>query len=267
MKKRNMIIINVLALSFLVSTTACSTTLEKLPGQLNNEDIQQVLEQQGFVSVDENGYTNLQTNTLQDRIATLPTGSLSEAEKEGLLLMREEEKLAHDVYLKLYEKWSLKPFTNISNSEQTHTDAIKVLLDKYELSDPNQPEVGVFKNPDLQALFTSLANTGQESLIAALKVGATIEDLDIKDLQKELEKTSNEDIRMVYEELMRGSRNHMRAFIKNLKNNGGEYTPQYITQAEFDAIISADIERGANATTGQMAGSGVGNGPQRGLNN
>lgn len=49
--------------------------------------------------------------------------------------MREEEKLARDVYLTFGEKWGLTLFTNIAKSEQTHTDAVKTLLDRYEIKD------------------------------------------------------------------------------------------------------------------------------------
>jgi len=64
-------------------------------------------------------------------IKDIPESQLSESEMQGLILMREEEKLARDVYTTLGEKWDLNIFINIAGSEQTHTDAVKYLLDRY----------------------------------------------------------------------------------------------------------------------------------------
>ena len=86
--------------------------------------------------------------------------------------MREEEKLADDVYIMLYEKWGKRIFQNISRSEQTHTDAIKALLTRYELPDPASSSTGVFTNPDLQTLYNDLIARGSESLAEAFEVGA-----------------------------------------------------------------------------------------------
>jgi len=112
--------------------------------------------------------------------------------------MREEEKLARDVYQVLYQQWGHQVFANIFQSEQRHMDAVKALLDKYNLVDPvTDSRVGVFTAPEMQTLYDSLITEGRTSLVAAFNVGATIEDLDIKDLYELLEKTDNDDIKMV----------------------------------------------------------------------
>jgi hypothetical protein len=85
---------------------------------------------------------------------------------------------------------------------------------------------------------------GNASVLDAYKVGATIEDLDIFDLKNALTTIDNQDIKLVYDMLTKGSRNHMRSFYKNILNVGSTYTPQYITQAEFDAIINSPMETG-----------------------
>ena len=178
-------------------------------------------------------------------ISTLPLENLTADEKEGLVIMREEEKLARDVYLTLYNKWGLSIFRNIASSEQTHTDSIRYLIERYNLTDPVTDEtIGVFTNQTFQDLYTALVKQGEQSLIEALKVGATIEDLDIKDLQEFIEGTDNQDIITIYENLLRGSRNHMRSFDKQLTQNGGTYTAQYLEQAEIDKILAGSQERG-----------------------
>ncbi len=170
---------------------------------------------------------------------------LTAKEKETLLLMREEEKLARDVYTFLYTKWNLQIFVNIGESEQRHMDAMLQLLTKYDLPDPvGSNSAGKFSNTRLQELYNQLTVQGSTSLAAALKVGATIEDLDIFDLEKALTEINSQDIRTVYENLNRGSRNHLRAFYSNLVSRGETYVPQYISQTEFDAIVSSSKESG-----------------------
>lgn len=171
--------------------------------------------------------------------------SATENEERWLKLMREEEKLARDVYLTLGNMWGMRIFSNIANSEQTHTDAIKTLLEQYELEDPvTDDTVGVFTDPGLQKLYNDLTEQGSESLLAALLVGATIEDLDIADLDKAMAENSKKDIEVVYQNLQKGSRNHMRAFVRQIEQNNGTYTPQHISVSDYEDILSSSQERG-----------------------
>jgi len=180
-----------------------------------------------------------------DFISDIPKSDLNDVEKAGLILMREEEKLARDVYVTLGEKWNLPMFSNISRSEQIHTDAVKALLDRYEIEDPIKDNTtGVFTSPELLELYNTLVAKGSTSLMDALEVGATIEDLDIKDLNELLAKTDNEDITVTYDFLNMGSRNHMRAFSRQINNRGGFYTLQYISSSEYENILSSQHERG-----------------------
>ncbi len=176
-------------------------------------------------------------------LATIPSGELSEEERESIFYMREEEKLARDVYLYLYEKWGLQIFQNIARSEQQHMDMVKTLIDRYGLEDPAKDR-GVFTNPDLQALYDELIQKGSQSPEEALKVGALIEEVDIKDLKEWLSKVDNADITQVYENLMRGSRNHLRAFTSVLKQYGVTYQPQVLSLEEYTSIISGEMETG-----------------------
>lgn len=194
---------------------------------------------------------------------SLPKAELSEFEKTSLAFMREEEKLAHDVYLTLFEQWKSPIFKNIAASEMQHTTQVGRLLNRYELADPYQEATGSFSNTDLQKLYTDLVAAGKVSLIEAYKVGATIEDLDISDLQKALKEIDNIDIRTVYQNLMKGSRNHLRSFYAQLKALGVEYTAQYIDAAELEKIVTTPHERGrvdADGNPVSPIGRGRGNG-------
>lgn len=165
--------------------------------------------------------------------------SLSDAESSGILFMREEEKLARDVYLYLYELYPLRPFLNISKSEQAHMDAMLYLIDTLGLVDPvgdNPP--GVFQNVELQELYDELIERGSESKEEALRVGALIEEVDIIDIQTELdENASHEEVIRVYSNLLRASGNHLRAFVGVLRVNGVEYEPVLLDSTKFRLII------------------------------
>ncbi len=170
---------------------------------------------------------------------------LTTDERKWLIFMREEEKLARDVYTTLGNKWKLNIFSNIANSEQTHTDAVKALLIRYEIEDPSANEsIGVFTSPVIQKLYNDLITQGEKSSLDALIVGATIEDLDINDLDDAISNTRKSDILQVYKNLQKGSRNHLRAFSRNIESSGAIYVPKYISQELFNSIISSPQEKG-----------------------
>ncbi len=161
------------------------------------------------------------------------------AEDEGLLYMREEEKLARDVYLALYEEWGARTFLNIAQAEQQHMDAVGALLEARGIEDPvSGSAFGEFKNADLQALYTSLVGQGMQSLPDAYRVGSTIEDLDIYDLKEFLSLTTDEAEIFVYTNLLRGSENHLRSFVKQLNRYNETYTALYISEEELVSILS-----------------------------
>ena len=183
--------------------------------------------------------TTQQTEPVQQETASIvvPTG-LSQEEYDGLLLMREEEKLARDVYLELSDIWGVRVFSNIAGSEQTHMDAVLTVMETYHMDDPIQDDSrGIFTNPELADLYEQLIEKGSISLTDAFTVGAIIEDLDIKDLRELLSETENADIIRVYENLEKGSENHMRAFIRQIENNRSSYEAQFITAEELAEIL------------------------------
>ena len=145
-------------------------------------------------------------------VGKVSAATLSPAEEQALILMREEEKLARDVYLQLYDQFKSRIFRNIAKSEQTHMDALKTLLDRYGIQDPATQEIGVFTNVDVQALYNSLMESATDSLVEALETGIEIEREDIKDLQDSLNITKQRDIKKVFTNLLRASNNHLESF-------------------------------------------------------
>jgi len=196
--------------------------------------------------VDAEGNSTFDSTVLGTTIAALPVETLSAAESASLIFMREEEKLAQDVYTQLGTVWGSQSrvFGNIARSEATHTEAIRQLLLRYTLADPAATlAAGVYQNASLQTLYTQLVAAGTPALVEALKVGAAIEEIDMIDLNKALLEIDNQDIVLVYQNLLKGSRNHLRAFVNALAGQGVTYAPQYMALADFQAIISTPMER------------------------
>ena len=164
--------------------------------------------------------------------------ALSEAEAEELTYMREEEKLARDVYILMHDLWTASIFDRIATSEQQHMDTMEKMVVKYNLPDPVLPGYGTFTNLYLQSKYDELIALGDDSYVDGLYVGATIEEIDMIDIQHAIEVTAHIDLITAYQHLLEGSKNHLRAYVGALAGQGIEYTPQYISQELFDAIMS-----------------------------
>lgn len=157
--------------------------------------------------------------SIDNSLVTTEAGyDLSQEEIDGLIHMRLEEKLARDVYTTLGNTWNYKVFLNIKVSEQAHMEAVKRLLVKYGIDDPiTNDEVGVFPDPQFQALYDQYVLQGNISDYEAFLVGKTIEELDIVDLQNQLTNVvDNPDIIRVYQNLTTASESHLAAFNKCL---------------------------------------------------
>lgn len=179
---------------------------------------------------------------------------LSTQEQNDLIFMREEEKLARDVYLQLYRQWNLNIFNNIATSEQNHTDSVKAVLDAYNIADTASSSEGVFNNSSLQALFDQLMSRGSISLVDALEVGILIEETDIQDLLNTMNNTTNAQILQMYTNLLNGSYNHLRAFVRQLNQQGISYTPGIITREQADIILSLtnNVSQGSTLSTDSL---------------
>ena len=208
------------------------------------------------------GNTGSTGNGTGTSVLDIPSSDLSADEAAALLFMREEEKLARDVYNTLYTTWGIQTFPNIASSEQIHMDEIKLLLDRYALADPALAP-GQFTNPDLQALYNQLVAQGSLSIGDALKVGAAIEEIDILDLQTRFAQTDNADIQLAYNNLMNGSFNHLKAFTSVLTQQTAEtYQPQYLPADQYQVIITSTNGNGNLNGNGNQGSNGQGNGAQ-----
>ncbi|MEN2282254.1 DUF2202 domain-containing protein [Algoriphagus sp. SE2] len=183
----------------------------------------------------------LSISSCQEDEKPLQTSGLTEADQTTLLYMREEEKLAHDIYINAFDKYGVLAFQNIATSETKHIEAVLNAMNRYQVTDPlnGSTDVGEFTIPEIQDLYLQLLEKVNESQNEALLVGLLIEDLDIYDLENAIAETNNTTLSFLYENLKCGSMNHMRSFESLASLSSLIYTPIYISQSEYESIISS----------------------------
>lgn len=255
---KKILLFAILPLIVIFLFTACTTDninqiSEDIVSGGSTDDVSEILQ------VDDEGNTRFDTGVLGKLLNEATAAELSDEEISGIQFMLEEEKLARDVYKKLYEKWSQQSFLNISGSEETHINAVRSLAEKYEVNiDFYNDEIGEFTDEKLLGLYNDLVAQGSDSLLEALKVGALIEEIDIIDLEEYLDQTDNEDIKLVYQNLIRGSRNHLRSFVRTMTRQGQDYEPQRLGKTNYEEIINSENERGSTGQGGGMNSKGQG---------
>ena len=188
-------------------------------------------------------------------------GTLTPAMTEQLTRMREEEKLARDVYITLARTSGLQIFERIAKAESQHMHAVSQLTGGALPANAGvELPVGNFVDPQFQALYGSLVASGNASPVAALTVGVRIEEMDIRDLQALLSQNPPQNIARVLEHLQQASKNHLRAFSQELGRMGGAYTPEFLNQQEFNKIVNSNDERGNGMGQSQESGNRQGKG-------
>lgn len=202
-------------------------------------------------------------------LSPISSSTLTATEIEALQFMREEEKLARDVYLVLYDQWGLPIFQNIAGSEQVHMDTVLDLMQRYEIADSAANfGPGQFANADLQALYDQFVVNGSQSLADALHVGGLVEETDIADLESRLAVMQNGEVTQAFNNLRQGSLNHLRSYANMLERQTGEvYQPQVLTAAAYADALAGTSGGFGGQNQGQGNGRGNGNGQGNGSGN
>ncbi len=174
---------------------------------------------------------------------TLQTNyNLTQEDKDALAYMWNEEKLAKDIYMTLYNLYSDNPYSKVlynisTRSESTHQGMVEYLAQKYDLNITNPPTyaehydenelekygVGEFFVNEIQNLYNTLYEKGSQSMQDALEVGCMVEVTDVDDLNERIAEANASgalDLVTVFENLRQGSYNHYWAFDRALKNMG-----------------------------------------------
>jgi hypothetical protein len=146
-------------------------------------------------------------------LSTVPTGTLSDAQKSTLVAMAQEEKLARDLYTAFAARYDAVVFDRIARSETQHLAMIRTLLDRYGLADPTAGKpAGQFSDATVQVTYDQLLARGTANLTAALEVGEEVERTDIADLRAALNGMTAADVTRVYTMLLHASERHLAAF-------------------------------------------------------
>ena len=124
----------------------------------------------------------------------------------------EEEMMANELYTSFYDKYGIETFKNIAQSEAKHMQAVKALLDRYEIEVPTDYD-------HIKDLYEELKSDWSKSAFDALEVWVKIEFVDIEDIVKAIKTTDNDDIKIVFTNIGWGSYNHLRGFLKAIDNN------------------------------------------------
>ncbi len=171
----------------------------------------------------------------------------------GLKYMREEEELARDLYMNIFTARgsTLTIFQNISlNAEVGHAQKMLDLLNTYGEADPSTGNPATYTDTGLQALYDQLIGTatgGATTDLDALMVGAKVEEVDIDDInaKKAQVQPVHALIIQTYDNLLCGSRNHLRSFVSQIEAiTGTTYTPQIPALAtEVNTILAGGRER------------------------
>jgi hypothetical protein len=150
-----------------------------------------------------------------------PTAPATQDEIRIMKAMREEEKLARDVYRFLAERWKVAVFSRIAEAEQQHFTTMGTMLTRYGVTDPVVTDTaGVFADERFTKLYAELTAKGVVSLKDALEVGVLVEKTDIADLEASLPITAKLDLKRVLTNLMMASHSHLEAFEFNLEISG-----------------------------------------------
>ena len=175
----------------------------------------------------------------------VPGTTLDQHEIAHMRYMREEEKLARDVYTVFSGYWGGPIFSQIATAEQRHMNAVLGLLQRYGIPDPvANVGLGQFTDSNLISMYETLVRKGEKSYADALYAGGLIEEVDIADLTFAISSTSRPDIIRVYNNIHRGSRNHLRSFAGALAQLSIPYQPQKLSAAEIQVILSSPMENG-----------------------
>ncbi|MFZ2384305.1 MAG: DUF2202 domain-containing protein [Candidatus Nanopelagicales bacterium] len=142
------------------------------------------------------------------------SGSLTATQRSALAEMADEEKMAHDLYVALGDKYpEVRQFQMIPNAESRHLEAVQTLLTRYSIADPTVGKsAGEFSSARIQNLYDTLLVQGSASSTAALNVGVVVEKTDIADLNTAGKSVTAPDVTLVYQNLTTGSEHHLAAF-------------------------------------------------------
>ena len=213
-----------------ISLTSCDKESEFLPRSVDMLDVDRAT-----------GYSKINFSFARTHINNLPFEVLSHKEEQGLMFLREEEKVITDFYTTIRNTWDNLILENLGSSEKTHFNATVILVNKYSLIDPiDQFGVGEFPNAGMQAYYDYLISEGNKSVEDTYKMASLAGEANIVSLKNQLSRiTNNQDFRLLYNNLMATSRNHLRITVNHFERLGGTYVPRILNEMDFREIMES----------------------------
>lgn len=213
------------------------------------------------ISVNADGVTMFNTSNVVPSFET--TAELTSDEIEFLYAVREDEKLARDIYNSFYSLYASKPMSNIAKAEENHIAAVERLFYFYSINYPAVGEAGVFADATRQSYYNELISKGT-TLLDAYKAAAYLEEKDIADYEAVLPSITNPNIKLVIEHLIKGSINHFKATLRQIDALGGEYQAAVLSQERYTEIVNSNFangkryaKKGTDGDTNRGNGKGV----------
>jgi hypothetical protein len=146
-------------------------------------------------------------------LTDVASGTLTDSQKSTVAALAEEEKLAHDLYVAFADQYGTRTFTRIATAETQHLTEVRVLLERYSITDPTAGrEAGTFATAATQDLYNKLLADGSTGVDAAYAAARTVESTDVTDLKSAVVGVTAPDVLQVYANLLAGSEHHLVAF-------------------------------------------------------
>jgi len=238
MKTLKSILLASLGVAFVgLTMTSCSKSESKL------QDLSTSISSPvSLLSVSADGVSSFYTSSLN----TIFNDSLvlTSDEQSFLFSLREDERVARDLYASFYDLYQQDYFNRVSHAESSHMKAVENLLSFYAVDYPDSLTAGVFADEDDQNLYNVLLSKGGDSLVIALSSAAYLEEMNVSDYSQLMPNISNENISLVVSHLLKGSRNHLRLFTRLLAKEGITYEPVVLDSVSYNEIIQTPIEKG-----------------------
>jgi hypothetical protein len=190
------------------------------------------------------GWTELNTEVVAELDYTHPHGMLSVEAMEGLIFLRNGERLARDVARALMDYYGSHPFFGQSEAERSHGEAIGQLMTRYALYDSVSTQLpGEFSDPYWQSEYDFYLSQAELGYIDALLVSVEIQEAALVDLRywNSLSETDYVVVEVI-RALLLATRNHLRLLNNELESVGYEYTPMYLSGAAYADIVYSPLE-------------------------
>lgn len=175
--------------------------------------------------------------------AARTTRALTPHQRQLLRSLIQDEKCAHDVYRTLGRRWTrLVILRRIAHIESEHVILIARVLHANPVAGYG---IGDYPAERFDRLYRASVATGRRSPAAALRVGARIEEEDIVDVHRALDHAAGSPaMRSAMTILLRGSRNHLRRYVRALAARGVTYAPTVLDIDLYEHIVTTPIETG-----------------------